>query len=516
MRTMWMSLALAGCQLSAPGVCSPERPFPYPSGSPYAGVHGDAGNSDVVPCDLSTAFEPGWHALAGLGITQPNTFSPNGRTTYVTSTHPDPDGCRLHAIEVRTGEVRWCASYPPGIAASAVEVDEDGDLYVTWEGTVTSLDPDGATRWETSLGSDTPPWGIHFSPQGHVVTVTPEGTLYLLDRSDGAVLDKLSIPDQWGLQAPDSPDLLLDVEQVFPPAVLGDIETMFGPAGTAEADAGASTFLGSGAFVDNTIAIAPNGSIYVIGGGVDADSGALVQVYIEGDALRAGWLAHTDRGSATSPSVSEDGRYLVIGDGASLDRFLFPDTPTGHVRVADLHRCDGNTDADPDPGVCAFVAEHPLERGPMMGAPALLPDGTTVFYELALDHAATSDARDVVALGPDGQITWEAVLPDDREWTSVITVTNDHLVGTATRIEPSSEAFFQLVFPQSSDSALMVLDRHTGRTVFSAPVPDDSAATVTVGPDGELYVGMLGMISLMSIDVRPTLGLLRFNPVSTE
>ena len=94
----------------------------------------------------------------------------------------------------------------------------------------------------------------------------------------------------------------------------------------------------------------------------------------------------------------------------------------------------------------------------------------------------------------------------------MITVTNDHLVGTATRIEPSDEAFFQLVFPQSSSSALMVLDRHTGETVFSAPIPDDSAATVTVGPDGELYVGMLGMISLMSIDVRPTLGLLRFDP----
>lgn len=44
------------------------------------------------------------------------------------------------------------------------------------------------------------------------------------------------------------------------------------------------------------------------------------------------------------------------------------------------------------------------------------------------------------------------------------------------------------------------------------PIPDDSAATVTVGPDGSLYVGMLGLVSHLALDTRPTLGLMRFAP----
>jgi len=510
------ALLLVACHVDAPSVeavCAPEREFPYADGSPYTGVHGDPANSDVVACDISDAFERGWHALQGLGITQPNTFSPDGLTTYVTSTNSDPAGCRLHALDVASGRVIWCRSFPPSVTEGAVEVDEDGNLFLTYEGRVASLEPSGAGRWSVDLGTEEAPWGIHFSVEGHVVTVTPDGQVFLIARDDGAILSALSIREQWGFVEAENVELLLDPALIFPPPVFADLEAVFGPTDGSEADSGASSFLGAGSFVDNTVGIAADGTLYVIGGGPDPDTGALVQIRVEDGALIPGWYAPTLKGSATTPSISADGRWVVVGDGASMDRFLSSEPAEAYIRVADIVACDANTDTDPDPGVCAFAVSHPMQRGPMMGAPAILPDGTTLFYELGLDFAAAAADRDVIALGSDGAVQWEVALPDDLEWTSVITVTNDHLVGTATAVKLSGESFLQLAFPRTAQSVLIVLDRHSGETVFTSPIPDDASATVTVGPAGELYVGMLGMVSLLAIEVRPTLGLLRFNPI---
>ena len=36
---------------------------------------------------------------------------------------------------------------------------------------------------------------------------------------------------------------------------------------------------------------------------------------------------------------------------------------------------------------------------------------------------------------------------------------------------------------------------------------------MTIGPDGSLYAGVFGLLSIMAIDDRPNLGLVRFRPV---
>jgi len=36
------------------------------------------------------------------------------------------------------------------------------------------------------------------------------------------------------------------------------------------------------------------------------------------------------------------------------------------------------------------------------------------------------------------------------------------------------------------------------------------------GPDGELYVGVMGLLSLLAIDDRPDLGLVRFSSLPAE
>src|SRR6185503_4351404 len=82
----------AGADTGAPvdWSCSIDQPFPYPVGNPYATNHVDPANSNFVPCDGPTTFELDYHVLQGYGIIQPNTYSPDGTATYVT-TLPDDD-----------------------------------------------------------------------------------------------------------------------------------------------------------------------------------------------------------------------------------------------------------------------------------------------------------------------------------------------------------------------------------------------------------------------------------------
>ena len=182
-----------------PYLCQLEQPYPYPSGVSYVGLHANRENNDYVDCQTAPAYELAWHTLKGHGVGQPNTFSPDGQVTYVTSTHPAPDGCTIHAVSVEDGSILWCRSYLDAVW-STVEVDEDGNLYFTAIAKMISLDPNGDVRWELSGlqsegGDETQGiFGLHFHPDGHVVTVTNDGEVLLVRRNDGAVLSALSIP----------------------------------------------------------------------------------------------------------------------------------------------------------------------------------------------------------------------------------------------------------------------------------------------------------------------------------
>ena len=108
----------------------------------------------------------------------------------------------------------------------------------------------------------------------------------------------------------------IDLASLLPEAVRQDFLTIFGEGGAG----GLGTFAGaSGNFSDNTLAVAPDDTLYIIGGGLDLEHGALVQVRVEGDAntpqLTAGWLLETTSGIASSPAVSPDGGTVFVGSG---------------------------------------------------------------------------------------------------------------------------------------------------------------------------------------------------------
>jgi hypothetical protein len=98
----------------------------------------------------------------------------------------------------------------------------------------------------------------------------------------------------------------------------------------------------------------------------------------------------------------------------------------------------------------------------------------------------------------------------------VITVTNDHLVGTATRFTASDTAIFTVELPRTAQSELVLVDRQTGALTFRAPITDDASSTVTVGPDGSLYVTLLSLLHTMSLETHPVAGVIRFTPQAAE
>lgn len=515
--------AMAACTPSALSPyelpCAPSQSAPYPPASPYLGVHANAGNNDVVACESAPAFVERWHALRGLAMSQPNTFSPDRTITYAATFNPDPTGCDVHAVRVADGSVAWCRTFPPSVGGSAIEVDADGNLYLTADRSVYSLYADGTDRWATDLGGTggtsfgDGPLGVHFTPGGSVATVTSDGIVALLARDDGHELARLDLPTVTGF-VPAEALTGVDLGALVPADVQADLEATFG---TAMGGGGLAAFLGaSGHFSDNTIAVSSRGDLFVMGGGPDPMHGALIALHVGGapaaPTLSFAWAAVTNGGSATSPSVTFDGRWVSYGDGSNVSALLDPTHADARLYVADVDACDANTDADSDPMRCSAAFSTRLERGPIAGSPPLLPNGALLFWEISVDQGSfDASARDVAYLAPDGT-SWEATLPDGLDWTSVMTVTDTHVLGTASRITPGREHIVSVDLPSRVESYLAVLDRTDGTLVFRAPVPDDSTATVTIGPDGSAYVGMFGLLAILASDQHPTLGLVRFSP----
>ena len=494
-----------------PGTCAPLELPPY-GAAPYQGVHAGPGNNDLVDCALAPAYAQRWHALQGMGVAQPNTFSPDGAVTYVTTTAPVPGACTLHALRVDSGEVLWCAAVEGAVGASA-DVDAAGDLFLAVAGRVASYGADGALRWEHPLDAapDEAAFGSHFGPGGSVAVVTTAGRLLLLERGDGHTLAELDLVAAFGLVAPSAPGAF-GLAGLLPPGVREDLERVYGAGDGLLAVLGGS---GSG-YTDNTVGVAPDGTLYAIGWGVAAGQGAVVQIRVGGDAasptLTPGWRLDTVRGSASSPSVSPDGRWVKITDGNAPAALLSPSDYPGTARLADVTACDANTDADPDPGVCAPAFTVPLSTGPAIGASPVLDGAEHYLWDVQLETLTTGTTAADVSRWDGDALVWEALLPDDAAWTSVLTLTGDAIVGTMSRATASGVSLLGVPLPASVESEVVVLERATGAVRFHAPVTDDSTATVSVGPDGALYVTLLGLLTGLATDTPITGGIVRFDP----
>ncbi len=509
--------------------CDVDQPFPYPPHSPSLGVHANAQNNDIVDCATHDRFAQAWHVLQGQIIGQPNTFSPDGKTTYVTTGNPEKGGCRVYALDVADGSTVWCRSYPFSVVASSVEVDLDGYLYITYDDQIVSLDGQGNERWRTTINVEggsvvevDRTIGLHFTPDGFIATSTNSGVVVLVARDSGAVLSTLSIPASWGFVPLEPFKLSTPIGKLVPEEPRKDLSNLMGLEGQELDDRIQEffdAFMGnSGGFSDNTIAVSPRNELYIIGGGPDGGHGALVQVLIEGPVtapvLRAGWYVVTTKGSATSASVSPDGRWVNVGDGAGLEAFLDPASSKGRILTIDIDACDQSTQAITEATERACHADSilELERRPAAGSLPMDDNGLSYIFEVDFESGAHESRIDIRAQDADG-LVWETVLPDGLTWSSVVTVTRNHLIGTASLLTPGDESILIIDLPATAEHYLLILDRNNGEVVQQLPISDDTSSTVTVGSDGSLYANLVGLLSVLATDTPATAGLVHYVPI---
>ena len=505
-----------------PFACQVLQDPPYDETTPYLGIHGDAGNSDIVECDTADAFEQDWHVLKGHAIAQPNTFSPDSATTYVTAFPNADDPCTLFAIDVETGSVKWCKPLHRSIAGASVEVDQLGNLFVTAEASLYSYTPTGELRWRQALdgqeGEDPNyrSFGLHFTPSGYIATVTLPGIVSILDRESGAILAQFDIATEYGFVAPEPrlPDSV-DLLNFFPESSVNDFITAFGSREAANATLG--NFLGvSGSFTDNTVGISKRDEIYIQSGGPTQEDGTIVQLHLRqtddgGLTLEKGWYVLANGGSAASPSISKNGRYLVLSDGAATSTALSQGESEAFVHLVDLEACNTNTDQAPEPELCLPISSQVLTRGAMAGAPPIANDGTIYYWESGLDFTQHYEKSDLFVLESNNEVS-QKQLSDGYDWSSVMTVSNNHLIGTISKFTESSEMLLTNPLPATATHQVVLIDRQSLELVWASPLTDDSTSTLTVDREGHLYVTLFGLLNIIAVDERPTLGLVKYNP----
>ena len=151
-------------------------------------------------------------------------------------------------------------------------------------------------------------------------------------------------------------------------------------------------------------------------------------------------------------------------------------------------------------------------KGALAGSVPIEAGGITYIWESSVRSSVNEEGPDIRAYGREGEI-WSVELEGGLTWTSVITVTENYLIGTATAIIPSQVSIFGINFPERVENFLILLDKNTGKEIFRTGVPDDASSTLTVGPDGSIFVNMLGLFGIFALEHQSQLGIARYAPV---
>lgn len=471
--------------------CSLANPSPYPPTGTYMSNHAGRENTNAIPCAGPRAFEFAWHVLPTHASGQPNTFSPDGSVAYFTATTGDDD-CNVFAVDTDDGALLWKrCDLPFTVLASTVDVDENGDLYLTAGDSVHALSPaDGRDRWTTALPDTSDvgfSYGLKFTADGHIVTQVADGTVYLLDRTTGKILTSLSVAEVTGFVPAEATELPI---YMAPDYILERLHTLVGDAHFNEAIEALSGLLGaSGGFADNTVCTTARRQVLTVGGGPNLDTGAAVALDIvgpaEAPALQLRWALTLPAGTASSVVASTDGARAVLGDG------------NGHVHMIDVPACDKNLDDDADPLRCApaWIFRHP--GGRLLGTVALDAEGVVYVFTSGPERV-----EEIYALSDHGDsytLAWQQDYGPLAMMTSVLTVTDDAIYGVLSQVDPAAE-LDALTLPASITSEVVIIDKKSGEIVHRAATPESSLTELVLSPRGDLFLTALGVYEILTLD----------------
>lgn len=356
-----LGMAVAAALLPGLALAASDTQFEALAPTPFPMQHVNPRAAGFIEAAAPETVAPVWEALTDSMVAQPCSSGLEGNLYCTLGWNLGSGRCNLVALDGATGARLWDDRLDDGSCLldefawiTNPLVDSDGHLYVADSRQIASFTSTGDLRWVSDapalIDSDKPnnPFGLSLLPDGRLVTATMgDGVVLVVDRATGNVDASLDLPSAkqrtefaaFGASMPD-----------------GFMDTLAGPdVGPVLFDIGTGV---SGYEVDNNVAVDPNSGLVFITGGAPApnpdNDGALWAIRLGEDAPRGQGGRPRDRavgdprpgrrvgvgqvdhraggdslqvaftvifdgpgGIATTPTITKDGRFVLIGDNQS-------------------------------------------------------------------------------------------------------------------------------------------------------------------------------------------------------
>lgn len=291
--------------------------------SPWPAAHRDSRNSDYTPFYTSAEMTFSWIDLTHAGFFIGPTIGPEGHVYaptgygagYSNLTCYDRYGNKLWASE-KLIKGKELDGLDWGAEINAPIVDKNGNVYEADWNQIWSFTADGKVRWVADLRK-AGIQGMFISPfilKNYIGGSSTDGYLALFDMETGALFDKIKLP---GTKGPQSLPLF---DHLWETQMAPEIRQFAWDA-----------VFGCNMQCSNTPAVDPKtGRIFVVANGFSENEGVIHGVDLTPDGLKIAFTASTGTGgSGTSPSITFDGKIVVLTDGDGY--FNGVSTETGEI-----------------------------------------------------------------------------------------------------------------------------------------------------------------------------------------
>ncbi len=471
--------------------------------SSWPTAHRDMRNSDYTPFYTTADVEFSWIDLKYAGFFIGPTIGPEGNVYLPTGYGAgysnliafDRYGNRLWESEkLKEGKELDGVDY--GCEINAPVIDKDGNVYQADWNQIWSFTNKGKVRWVANL-RDYGMEGMFITPffvKNYIGGSSTDGYLALFDMNTGEFFDKLKLP---GTKGPKSL-----------PVFEGLWETQMSPEIRQFAwDA----VFGCNMQCSNTPAVSPQtGRIFVVANGFSEDEGVIHGVDLTPDGLKLAFTTSTGfGGSGTSPSITFDGKIVVLTDGSGF--FNGVDTETGEiVWRKDTESVNGVSSTTAPNGMAINYSTNLVTAYDALTGELL--------WETDLDKVvADKDMKGLVARKskPSAVAASNVMATPDKIWMIVLSCAKMGLSkkqqekNNMTKIPVKGIPKDSVRIPQRY--YLCSFD-YEGKLLSKTPAPGDGAM-ITAGIDGRIYISGLSVVS--DIVYHQTPAIFRTTPVPT-
>jgi len=481
--------------------------------SPWPTAHRDVRNSDYTPFYTSADMTFSWIDLQHAGFFIGPTIGPEGNVYLPTGYGEgysnlicfDRYGNKLWESEpLKEGKELEGVDY--GCEINAPIIDKDGNVYQADWNQIWSFTNTGKLRWVANL-RDFGMEGMFITPffiQQYIGGSSTDGYLALFDMNTGKFYNKIKLP---GTKGPESL-----------PMFDGLWETQMSPKMRQFAwDA----VFGCNMQCSNTPAVDPNtGRIFVVANGFSEKEGVIHGVDLTPEGLKLAFTTSTGfGGSGTSPSITFDGKIVVLTDGDGY--FNGIDTKTGEIVWRNNTKSVNGVSSTTTPNGMAINYSTNMVTA---------YDGLTgeLLWKTNLDSVvADRNMKGLVARKstPSAVAASNVMATPDKIWMIVLSCAKMEL----SEKQKEKNNMRKIPVRGIPKDSVRIPQRYylcsfdyNGNLLSRTPAPGDGAM-ITAGLDGRIYVSGLSVVSdivynqtpwLFRTTPEPTTGIWGFEPKS--